>query len=206
MSPDTVIDAARFPATAAYLASLPQGAASYPAHLAKASLYRKALEDRPLRDVRGALPAELVTLIENPVPFSSWISQAAWRGVMRAIYDTHFHDEARYRAWIYRSNRAMFDSTMYKIMMSVVSPGVLLRGAELRWETFHRGVPLQVVRVGDRAASITMRYPAPLLDAFDLHVHSEAFRAAIDAAGARDSTVNAELVTPGHAAFSAHWR
>ena len=201
-----VIDVTRFPATAAYLTPLPQGAASFPSHLAKASLYRKALEEHPLRDVRGALPAELVTLIEEPAPPSSWIPQAAWRGVMRAIYDEHFRDERRYRAWIYRSNRSMFDSTMYGILMRVISPAVLLRGAQMRWETFHRGIPLRVVRATDGEALLTLTFPAPLLDAFDLRVHVEAFRAAIDAAGGRDIAMDVNLVSPGHAEFRARWR
>ncbi|MEI8256420.1 MAG: hypothetical protein WCJ30_12170, partial [Deltaproteobacteria bacterium] len=92
------------------------------------------------------------------------------------------------------------------ILMRVVSPGVLLRGAQMRWETFHRGMPLEVTRIDATAAALTLSFPVHLLDAFDLRIHAESFRAAIDAAGARDGSVDVELLAPGRAMFSARWR
>lgn len=199
------MDRTRFPATAAYLDGMPLGADSFPEHLAKASLYRTALKDCPLTVERGALPDPVVDLIERPVPVSEWIPEARQRAILHAILDDHFRgDRDRFRRWVYDQNRALFASPLYRILMIVVSPKVVVRGVETRWGTFHKGIAVKAYP-GENGGDLVMTFPVGLVDEIDCFGHAESFRAAIDAAGARDGTVEVVDRKSTEARFRIHW-
>jgi hypothetical protein len=186
------MDRERFPTTATYLDSLPAGVDSYPDYLAKASLYRRSIEGRPLPAASGSLPPSLLEMLERPAPVSAWVSEVRTRALMHAIYDEHFRDRDKFLAWVYERNAAMFASPLYRALMMVVSPGVALRGAEMRWATFHRGVRIKVA-AESKHASVRLSFPMGLFDELDVYAHGEAFRSAIDAAGARRTVLSVEF-------------
>lgn len=199
------MDRARFPNTAAYLDGMPLGADSFPEHLGKASLYRGALKDCPLTVERGALPDSLVDLIARPVPVSEWIPEARQRAILHAILDDHFRgDRDRFRRWVYEQNRALFESPLYRILMIVVSPKVIVRGVESRWGAFHKGISVKAYPQ-ENGGDLVMHFPVGLVDEIDCLGHAESFRAGIDAAGAKHSEVVVADRKPTEARFRISW-
>ena len=91
-----------------------------------------------------ALPEVLRSLIQHPLPVSSWIPEAHSHGVMLAVYDSKFGDPEVFEQWAYDRQRELFSSPLYGVAMKLVSPKLLLKTATLRWRLFHRGVTFKV--------------------------------------------------------------
>ena len=118
-----MFDPVRFPALRAYVDQLPDGFDSHPDFVAKASLYRTVVDATPLApDDVVALPDVLRSLIQHPLPVSSWIPEAHSHGVMLAVYDSQFGDAEAFERWAYDRQRELFASPLYGVAMKSSRP------------------------------------------------------------------------------------
>lgn len=201
------IDRTIFPLTAAYIESLPEGLDSYPQCLAKASLYRRALDNRPFDPVApGVLPDPLRDLIEHPRAISSWIREAPFQALMTAQREQQFATDTAFFDFVYRHQMELYSSALYSIMLRLASPGMLLRGASMRWSSFHRGSTLRTQEVTRNSATIILEYPNHLFDRMSLRSIAIGFKAALDASCGRGSKVEIGKGLPGRARFESSWR
>jgi hypothetical protein len=191
------LDAARFPVTAAYLAVLPAGLDSYPQCQAKASLYRALVDDM----TADGLPAPLRDLVVQPRPVTAWISEVHTHALLLAHYDMHGHDPASFAAFTYATQRALWSSKLYSILMKLLAPARMLAGASTRWSQFHRGTELHATPTDVGRAELVLRHPPLLYDAISLIGLTEGLRAALDV-----SRVTSQLTMVASDELGARWQ
>ncbi len=169
------------PQLRAYLERLPDGLASYPGCLAKASLYRSIIEELPLDDAR--LPEPLQDLLRRPRAVSEWIPEVHSHAVLLAQYDQRFTALPEFAAHCYAAQRRLWDSKIYAFMMRLMSPVRLLASTSQRWGQFHRGTELVAERSGEGAAWLRLTTPPYVYDEIALIGLTEGLRAVIDCSG-----------------------
>src|SRR5438874_8878947 len=127
----------------AYLESLPNGLESFADHTQKVAFYRQFVEDHGLKARAAELPPEVARLVTHPDPVNAWISEARVNAVYLGACDLLFADDEGLIDAVYRMNVRVLRGPLYRIMMMVASPKVIVRNAESRWGAFHRGVRLK---------------------------------------------------------------
>lgn len=197
------MEASVFPHTARYIAALPKGLASYPQCLVKGAVLRGFLETSPALLKTDGLDEELRHLIEAPPLPNEWFSEVHFNALMTS------HEErlpsASYDDWVYRRNRRLLESPLYRMLFLVMSPERLFTGMPRRWGAFRRGSEMSIVEHGGGHALIEVRFPAKLHDARTLRNLCIACRAACDAAGARGTDSALTLVEPTRGRVSIRW-
>jgi hypothetical protein len=199
-----VHDAGERPSYDRYVAGLPGGLDAFPAAQAKGSLVRSVIEAQP-EEVLRSLPAPVRALALDAPIDSDWVPEAHFAGLVHAVSEGRHYGIHEYCAWVRGCNRALFSSTLYKILMAVVSPEALLRHAGKRWGNFHRGSTLELDGFADDGARLTLRFPAGLFDELILRGFGEALAAALEAAHARGPVVEIEARGAGFARYLARW-
>ena len=197
-------NAAAGPSYARYVAGLPGGLEAYPGAQAKGSLVRAFLEGQP-PEVLRRLPAALQALVREPPIDSDWIPEVLFCAFFHALCEALGHGPAERSAWIRARNRSIFSGPLYGLLMTVVSPERMLRESTRRWGVFHRGSPVEFEGFSDDGARVALRFPVGVFDPFMLEAFGEAFAAALDAARAKDPTVEVEVSLPGFARYVARW-
>ncbi len=203
MSARGELDAGRYPSVAGYLGRIPGGLAANPECVAKASLFRSIVDDKPLKDVRG-LPGAIVELIEHPPPPTDWVPEVHFRALMRAVYDTHFASRPDFYRWAYDAQRRLFEGPLYRILFAMVSPERVAATAQARWGKFHRGFTLDA-RIERGMLHVVLGHPSFLADAFDHHATLEGVRAALELAGASKVQTTVDDVTSTYGVFTIRW-
>lgn len=176
---DDEIDPARYPQVAAYLASLPEGLASHPECMAKASLYRHVLDESPLPDQDG-LPEVLADLLAHPRPVNTWIPEVYSHSLLLSEYDRVFPDERRFAAFCYETQRKLWSTKVYAMLMRWSSPQRLLASGSQRWGVFHRGSTLDFESAGEGRATLRLAHPFGLYDRLSRVGLVQGLRAAMD--------------------------
>ena len=205
LTPPNTPDLRRFPRLAAYLRDLPNGIASYPTVQTKASIYREALEDKPLVAASPFLPPELADLALRPRLVSTWVPTVHVQGLYLAVadfYSMSFRDFAR---WSFDCNRRLLNGPLYRMLASVASPTVLLQGATMKWSAIHRGTGLEVLRKPS-GAEVRMTYPENLYVALNIAGFSGSFEAILELSRAKFPRVDVLETTPTLARFTATWK
>jgi hypothetical protein len=200
----------RFPNVAAYLAPLPDGMASYPDCCVKASVYRDALTSLSLssEDLTG-LPREIRDLIERPPLVSAWVPEVHSCVILIALLDRHFERgpaglEA-YAHWTYERNRRLLTRPLYRALFLLLSPERLLRSVGSRWGAFRKGTSLELVAQGTGWAELVVRHPPHVFNETTLYGLRGAFRAAAEAAGARNVETEAQQLKEREARYLVTW-
>jgi hypothetical protein len=192
------------PSYARYVAGLTGGLDAFPDARAKGSLVRSVLEGQPPELLRE-LPEPIRAIAVDPPVDSDWVPEAHVCALVHAIAERRQYGIREYCAWVRGSNRALFASPLYRILMAVVSPGALLRHAGKRWGNFHRGSTLVLDGFADDGARLTLMFPSGVYDALLLRGFGEAFAAALEAARAKDPVVEVDASGAGFARFLARW-
>ena len=197
--------ASRFPRLDEYLRKLPNGVASYPDAQIKASLYRAALDTRPLDDVAHELPPPVADLILTPRLMSSWTPSVPALCVFLAIFDRYEFDEARFRIWSEHAQTALFGSALYRALLSVLSPNRLLAGVEKRWGTFHRGTDIAMRETSASSVEVTLTHPPDLYARPNLLGIAGGLVAAGKLSRAKAVNARLALMTSTEARFDIDW-
>lgn len=197
---------ALFPATAAYIARLPHGLDSHPDCQVKASLYRSTLEGRPIpRNAADALPPRLKQMVLSPAPVSAWVPEVQSLALVTAHLDVCCRSLSDFERSCYLRQRRLFDSPLYRAVVKLATPNLLLRTAALRWGALHRGTTL-VVQANERGvAHLSMEHPAHLWDKPTRLALTAGFRALLDLSGARNTTVEVVDASPTHMRMLGQW-
>ncbi|HCF57191.1 MAG TPA: hypothetical protein DFS52_04225 [Myxococcales bacterium] len=200
------VDPARFPRLAAYLRFLPEGLASYPGCQAKGALVRAIIDCEPLADLSDdALPAEVRSLITTPPTNSAWIADAVYFGALLALADYRRMNDARYRAWIHEANWRLFKSPVYRVLLSLTSPGVLLTLCSSTWGTMHRGTTLKVVDSGKGFGVAELTFPERAYDRAVLEAIEVGLLVALEQSNVKAPAVTTAAITTASARFEARW-
>lgn len=197
------MDAAIFPHAVSYVAALPHGLASYPQCLVKGAVLRGLLETTPVAFTREGLGEELFTLLDTPPLPNAWFSEVHFNALMLAQQERM--ERSSYDEWVYRRNRRLLESSLYRMLFLVLTPERLFTGMPRRWAAFRRGSELLAVEHGTGHATVEVRFPSKLHDARTLRNLCIACRAACDAAGGRDTESTLTLVEPTRGRVAVRW-
>ena len=171
---------------------------------------RELIGTRFATELRGSLPPLLRDCFENPPVATSWIAEVHVHVLLHAVFDRFFAGpsggEAPFLRWVLESNRALFRTTLYRVLFFVVSPERLFIGVDKRWGTFRRGSTLETIIVAPGHARLRIRHPAGLYSDLIAKVRATSFRAAAECAGATNMQVVIENRTPVETEFSLLWR
>jgi hypothetical protein len=198
------LDRARYPIVAEYLAGVPNGLDGHPQCSAKASLYRFVLDERPLADTDG-LPGVLAELVDHPRPVNTWIPEVHSHALMLAVYDRSFGDVDRFAAFCYETQRKLWASKIYVVLMRWTSPQRLLSTGSARWQLFHRGSTLKIEARDDDRATLRLEHPAGLYDHISRVGLTEGLRAALDMSTRYRCSIEQVDASPTGARWTATW-
>lgn len=190
-----------FPTIDAYLARLPQGIRSYPEVQAKGALFLQYSTGVDLGPELDQLPPELANLLRKPPAPSDWIPEVMLHLVVLARIQKLGLTEAQHLDQVYEQNRLLLQKPLYKLLLLVATPSMLIHGIANRFATFHRGISISALPKSAREFTIIMSFPSELLPPLALRAFGRAFTAAVETSGARG--VQGELVeyAPTHGIF-----
>jgi len=201
-------DPARCPRAAAYVRLLPHGLASHP----DAQLNADVLA--PVRERFGA-ELENVTLPEAvraalaAAGSATWVPDTAANALYLACFDLGFADDAEFASWGHEVTTKVLRRPLFRMLVAVLSPTLVAMGGSKRWGAFHRGSELlaaPAVKVGNRIElHASLRFPRHLFPRAMIAFNAEAIRAAVDAAGAKDSKVTVVRFGEENAEYVLGW-
>src|SRR6185503_698302 len=148
----------------------------------------------------GIDPA-VVELIQSSIQRHEWMPEAYGLLVRLIVRDIVFHTDAEYHRWYYDIAGKIFAKPVYRMLMYVVSPTLVMLGAQKRWAAFREGTTLSA-KIDRNQGEIELKFPEKLYPELILVGFGEAFRASVVAARARNAKV--ELVEV--AAECARWK
>lgn len=184
-----------------YLEVLPHGIDSFESVQVKASMLRTALSVHSPDTTR--LPSRVAALVREPPPPNTWITEVEYQCVLLASGDELGYSDSAYADHTYRVAKALYASPMYRSLMRVAGPAVILKGAALRWGNFRRGTKLDS-RPAKAGSSVRMTFPHGLFMTRNLKGFTGVFRATLEMAGVRGE-VALVREEPGVAIYEANW-
>jgi hypothetical protein len=192
----------KFQRTMDYLDALPDGIYSYPECQARSGILQTFLESRP--PPVGEQDPWVVGLLSPTT--RSYIPEVVSNAGLLAIGDAAGLTDAQWLAWNHEANRALFRGLLYRALMAIFSPMMLLERAPARWESFHVGTSLTLTKGGEREAIVRLAFPERLHLPLHLEAYGRAFAAAMEHARGRDVSVELLVSTATSAEYRARWK
>lgn len=193
---------ARYPRMTEYLSQVPGGIRAYPQCQARSAILQTFLDVGPkLEEPLDPFVARLLKL-----PPRGFIPEVVQGAAFLAVADAARMDEAQFMAWNRDGNRGLFTGLLFRALMALFSPMVLLERAPARWGAFHPGSRLEVTPDGAGGARGVLTFPERLLTRLLLVGIAECFAVGFEQARGRDVTVKLDEHGPTSATFLARWR
>lgn len=183
LTPDDTLpslDAKVFPATAAWLAGLPEGLASYP-ECETAREYDDVLSrDYPLAARHPRLPASLAKAIRFETDKKGWVPDLYCLLHMHIVLDLYFKDEAAYLEQHLVWSRELIDHPLLRAATYCISPRLTMVALGAVWTRMSRGTSL-TTREGPTPNSryVTLSFPHHMYDAFNVEAVFVSIKATI---------------------------
>lgn len=172
-----------------YLSGLPAGLSSFPDCVVKSNVLDEVLAW--LSEVEGGVPSSLAPALSRVS--SGWVPETLINALSLHIADVGYPTGESWVNSVYRRQRAVYQTPLYRAVMIVLSPTLLMMGATDRWKAYRRGTKLAVDRWqnrGHRRETIgSIHHPRGLYADLNLQSLGQAFLAAVDSCGARDAQV-----------------
>ena len=193
---------ARYPRLMEYLGALPAGIHSYPECQSRAGLLGSVLARESRRE---AAPEPFVEALLRPAT-TPWVPEVRFNAALLAIADAESMSDAQHLRWARATNGQLYHGLLYRALMAMFSPAVLLERAASRWDSFHRGSRLEVTGTHAGEARAVLTFPARLYTRLLLGGCGEAFAAAFEHSRGRDVTVELLEATEISGLFRCRWR
>lgn len=198
------VDETRFAHLSRYLKELPAGLASYPECESKGTLFRTALQGNAFDPSWNELPEALLEALRHPPLPTQWVPSVLADAAFFVVCDTYYPTAEAMLRWTYTRTMKVADSATYRVLTRVAGLRNFLRGAVKVHGLFQRGTHV-TVELGQNEAHIVLSHPPYLHLGFN-HLSNEAsFAAALESAGARESSVEMTESKPDYATYVARW-
>jgi hypothetical protein len=201
----TPFDPAVFPRTAAYLADLPGGLDAYPRCRVRTSVTREITDQFPQALDTPGIDPTVVELVRGAIRRDEWMPEAYGLAVRLVVRDILFQTDADYHRWYYEIAGKIFAKPIYRVLMYVVSPTLVMLGAQKRWAAFREGTTLSA-KIDRNQGEIELKFPEKLYPELILVGFGEAFRASVVAARARNAKVELIEAAVQHARWRISWQ
>jgi hypothetical protein len=172
--------------TRAYLVSLPEGLASYPACRCKASVWKNILRWTDIRSVVDKIPKDLLGFMDPNILGSSWIPLVHSFVGHLILRDCLFaSDDAIYDHFCVVNHR-LLSSVLYRVMFAVASPQMAVEGASRRFGALFEGITLRVGEHDKGRVQLILDYPPALTPPLVGRLFLTAFLTAGELAGGKN--------------------
>jgi hypothetical protein len=190
--------------TLSYWNSLPAGHLSFPRNTCSVNPSLQAMEEFPgLRQLPTEVPAALRKAVSE-IPATGMIPDALGVCVRMLLRDLHFGAEQPYLDWNFKMSARVFRQPLYRALMLVMSPSMMVSNAAKRWGAFRTGSTLEG-KLGKNDAELTLTAPVGLYPPLMLRIIAESFRAAISATGAENVQIHLGLQQGEKTTYSVKW-
>lgn len=179
-----MLDAGRYPLLAEYIDGLPGGLDAYPECEAKASLITSALDGHDAAPMLEGLPRVVRDAVENPPPAGVWAPAVLCDAVFFAICDRHYPTEAAVKQWTYQRTNAMAKNALYKALLRVPGPTILLKAGAKAHGLFQRGTRFDIAMSKGRA-EIDLSFPPRLHVGLNLIANVALWQALVEITGGK---------------------
>lgn len=196
--------ATRFPRLERYLANLPAGLDSYPDVRCRASVYRIFSDPVDLATFPfERVPASVARLLREPFLHDGWLPEPLVMATILAVTDFLGFDDAAAASWMHESNGRLVGGRMYRALMSLATPSILVAMAPRQWGVFHRGTKLSAVR--GKPTRVRLEYPAHLYERLLVGATGSGILHALALSRARDPIVEVEEHGPTVTVYRVDW-
>jgi hypothetical protein len=199
----------QFATVEAYFDDLPDGWASFPRCVARASLLG-GLRARGALDALEGLPARLRPLLSHLTAEAEWLPEVVHVAALLAIRDAPFgpRDDDAFLAWMGQLNRELLGGPELGGVIAIVTAAELVPRLPAMWELYHAGTPLMVDEHSATHARLVLAHPRRLFPPLSLESHRRTFALLLAKAGAQPSVTMRTAVSGEDARtlFEARWR
>ena len=199
-----VFDPDSLPLTAAYVAGLPQGLDSYPKCRVRTAVTQLVIERFPHALEHAGVERAFVDRLRAAVSHGEWMPEALGTTVRILTRDAVFASDDEYNEWNFQIAGELFARPFYRVLMYVVSPTLVMLGAQRRWSAFREGTTLSA-KPHANGGEVVLTFPARLYTPLVVAGFGQAFRASLVAARARGIKIELEDVQPDRARWSVVW-
>ncbi|MCA9610121.1 MAG: hypothetical protein KC619_31205 [Myxococcales bacterium] len=193
----------RYPHLREYLAALPDGLASYPDCVSKATLLRSALEGHEDAAVDDLRP-ELLELYREPPPATIWVPAVEVNAIFHVIVDVYYPTQAQVIEWARRRTLRMRDNPIYRRILRVTSPWALFRISQQLDGLFQRGTHI-APELEKGHARFELTHPPHLVSRINQVANVGMFEAMVEMTGCRDARCEMTASSPTGATFEMTW-
>jgi hypothetical protein len=194
----------RFPRLERYTSRLPNGIDSYAEHRCKAAVYRVFTDSVDLTSFPfDEAPPAVRTLLKNAFLHDTWLPEAHVMGTIHAVSDFLGYDDEATLRWMDECNGRLLSGRMYRALMSLASPSILITVASRQWSLLHRGVKFSVER--GNPGRIHLAYPDELYDELVARGIGTAVRHALALSRAKNPRVQVEKYSPSRVTYHVEW-
>jgi hypothetical protein len=202
------LDPSRFPRASAYIASLPRGLDSFPEARMNHLVLVHVPQDFPDLVTGQALPPQLDDFFARRIT-GDWFNETVGNAIYLMIRDQCFRDDQSFQAWNQKNIDRLIRNPLFRAIMVLLSPALVVIGAGKRWTSFHQGTAMKTEPVGQAGGRLQVRgiltFPAGIYDPLLLRLHTSTFLAALVAAKADHPEVRLGQVTATSAEYLASW-
>jgi hypothetical protein len=199
------LDPTLYPHLARYLDTVPGGLQAHPQCKTTSDFTLRMREDVTDALAAATLPARVREPLAAAWEPGEWIPTTTNVMLMLLMRDRVMRDDNVF--WRYNLERAseVFRQPLYKALMFVLSPSLMVMGAAKRWGKFHQGTELLSHGVSKHAARLEARFPEHLFPELWLRGTSAVFCAAVACAGAKTPAAALHDMSPTGASFDLTW-
>lgn len=194
----------RFARFERYIGRLPQGLESYPDVRCKASVLRTFIDTVDLsRFPYEAAPPAVRTLLQTQFLPTAFLSEAQIMGTIHAVSDYLGYDDDATLRWMDDCNGRLLTGRLFRALMSLASPKMLVTLASRQWGHIHRGTKLSA-ELGN-PPKMFLRFPDHLYDELIARGMGTGVRHALALCRAKNPRVEVESYTPNFVTYQLGW-
>ncbi len=184
------LDPKLYPHAAAHLDSLPQGLDSFSELKARSNLFDSYRDKFQEAGIDGAdMPEPLAAFLEHRK--DDWVPDTVAAVFTLMTRDRFYDSDAVFIKATGKNLENIFKGPLYRAVLLVLSPTLMLMGSRKRWGAFRKGSELTSSpsrhEHGRVIASLTLTHPEGIYAQLNLETFAEAFRVAVNLAGAKKS-------------------
>ena len=200
------VDATAFPLLRDYLRGLPNGLRSYPGCQVIADYAIRLQHEFRTVWPTLTLPEELRRVLQERWLDGQYISTVLVTCQSLILRQHLGMTEEGYFKYSTERTASVLDNPVYKIVLAVVSPTLLLNNLQGRWGKFVRGVALLNLGGTKSTHTLKMVSPAGLHHSMWTLFYVKTFADLLRAARASDVRINAVQESSTDTLFELHWR
>ncbi len=185
-----------------YVASLPSGWSSFPTCQVPHAVFDMLDEELAQRGRRRATDM-FAAVAGRPVPAQGWVPEIMLNAAFYLVRE-HFDDDVAFDRFNHEAAMSLYRKPLYRALMTVMSPTLIIMGMGKRWTAFRRGTELAVKhwKQGDtHQVEAVLTHPAGLHTEESLGLLRVNLVVALQAARARRAAVRLTGHGPGEARY-----